>query len=178
MVTDFLDLSKIEQGRMAYAFTSVNLGALIRDLAEEFASIAEKKGLHFEIVFPKETSFVVTADEGKIRQIFSNLIDNAIKYTPEGGVTLSLAKNNVRETILFQIQDTGIGLSQDDIHHLFGKFTRGAEGQKQYTEGSGLGLYVAKIMLEAHRGKIWVDSEGPGKGSTFVVELLDEGEDI
>ncbi len=69
------------------------------------------------------------------------------------------------------MKDTGIGLSQDDIHHLFGKFTRGIDGQRQNTEGSGLGLYVAKKMLEAQSGKIWVDSEGPGKGSTFAIEL-------
>ena len=64
-----------------------------------------------------------------------------------------------------------VGLSQDDIHHLFGKFTRGAEGSKVNTSGSGLGLYVAKKMMEEHKGNIWVDSEGKGKGSVFCIEL-------
>ena len=114
------------------------------------------------------------ADEGKIRQIISNLIDNSIKYTPQGSVRLILSKEPQKGEfgmIHLQIKDTGIGLSQDDIHHLFGKFTRGAEGQKVNTSGSGLGLYVAKKMMEEHKGNIWVDSEGKGKGSVFSIEL-------
>jgi signal transduction histidine kinase len=89
-------------------------------------------------------------------------------------VAVGIARDEERGIIMVHIKDTGIGLSQDDIHHLFGKFTRGSGGQRQNTEGSGLGLYVAKSMLEAQKGNIWVDSEGPGKGSTFFVELRAE----
>lgn len=174
MVNDFLDLSKIEQGKMSYSFTSVDIKKMLEDIEEEFTPIAKKKGL--DLAFQPETdgSFMVTADEGKIRQIFTNLIDNAIKYTPKGGIIVSIKKNDKNGKIAVHIKDTGIGLSQDDIHHLFGKFARGEGAQKEYTDGSGLGLYVAKKMIEAHHGKIWADSEGLGKGSEFVVELLGE----
>jgi signal transduction histidine kinase len=174
MVTEFLDLSKIEQGTMAYTFGSVDVGAMVSDLIVEFTPVAEKKGLTLELDLPKNDNFIATADDGKIRQIFSNLIDNAIKYTPKGQVLVSAEKNYVSGTVLVKIKDSGIGLSQEDIHNLFGKFTRGSVGSKHNTDGSGLGLYVAKKMVEAQKGKIWVDSEGSGKGSTFVVELVAE----
>ena len=174
MVTEFLDVSKIEQGTMTYTFTSVDIGAMIADLGDDFKQVAEKKSLQFSVHIPEDIPFIATADEGKIRQIFSNLIDNSIKYTPKGSVVVSVAKDEERGMIIVNLKDTGIGLSQDDIHHLFGKFTRGSGGQKQNTEGSGLGLYVAKNMLEAQKGNMWVDSEGPGKGSTFFIELRSE----
>lgn len=174
MVDEFLDLSKIEQGKMSYNFTSVDIKEMLKDIEEEFTPIAKKKNLALHFITESEGVFIVTADKGKVRQIFTNLIDNAIKYTPEGSVSVILGKNNEQGTVVVRIKDTGIGLSQDDIHHLFGKFARGEGGQKQYTEGSGLGLYVAKKILEAHHGKIWVDSQGVGKGAEFTVELLDE----
>lgn len=171
MIADFLNVSKIEQGTMSYTFSSVDLGAMIADLRDEFTKKAEAKGLALTFDPSPGGPFIVSVDEGKIRQCFSNLIDNSIKYTPKGEVRLMIEHNAAHNTILTRIKDTGIGLSQEDIHHLFGKFTRGSEGQRQNTEGSGLGLYVAKQMIEAMHGKIWVDSEGPGKGSTFVIEL-------
>lgn len=174
MVDEFLDLSKIEQGRMTYNFISVDIKEMLKDIEEEFTPIAKKKDLALNFITENEGVFIVTADKGKVRQIFTNLIDNAIKYTPEGSVSIILGKNNEQGTVVVRIKDTGIGLSTDDIHHLFGKFARGEGGQKQYTEGSGLGLYVAKKILEAHHGKIWVDSPGVGKGAEFTVELLDE----
>lgn len=171
MVTEFLDISKIEQGTMTYTFSSVDVRTMVAELREEFVKKAEAKGLALEFIDPGEGSFVVSADDGKIRQCFSNLIDNSIKYTPTGSIRISLEKDEVKSTIICRIKDTGIGLSQEDIHHLFAKFARGTEGQRHNTEGSGIGLYVAKKMIEAQHGTIWIDSEGPGKGSTFVIEL-------
>jgi len=171
MVTEFLDISKIEQGTMVYTFLPVDVRTMLTELQEEFIKKAEEKGLTLKFIDPGAGSFVVTADEGKIRQCFSNIIDNSIKYTPKGGITISIEKDGIKGTILCRIKDTGIGLSQEDIHHLFGKFTRGTEGQRHNTEGSGIGLYVAKKMIEAQHGNIWIDSEGPGKGTTFIIEL-------
>jgi histidine kinase len=116
----------------------------------------------------------VNADDGKMRQIISNIVDNSIKYTQKGGVRILLEHDNKQHKIRIKVSDSGIGLSQDDVHHLFGKFTRGSQGQRENTEGSGLGLYVASHMLEAQHGKIWVDSPGPGLGSTFIIELPSE----
>ncbi|MEK7118017.1 MAG: ATP-binding protein [Patescibacteria group bacterium] len=171
MVADFLDLSKIEQGKMSYVFTAVDMKALLIDLVEEFATIAASKGLKLILEISEKETFIVTADEGKIRQVISNLLDNAVKYTPKGDVHVSLAKDTAANLVSISIKDTGIGLSHDDIGHIFGKFTRGKDGQKENIAGSGLGLYVAKKMVEAQHGNIRVSSDGPGKGSTFVVEL-------
>lgn len=174
MIADFLNVSKIEQGTMTYTFTPLDLKKMVVDLVQDFHIVAGEKKLDLATDIPEEENFYVVADEGKIRQIISNLIDNSIKYTPQGSVRVILSKEPQKGEfgmIHLQIKDTGIGLSQDDIHHLFGKFTRGAEGSKVNTTGSGLGLYVAKKMMEEHKGNIWVDSEGKGKGSTFSIEL-------
>ncbi len=176
MVTDFLDISKIEQGKMSYNFVSVDVRAMLIDLIEEFAPIAKQKDIVLSSNFEKIPAYIVTADEGKLRQILSNVLDNSVKYTPHGSVQISLEKDNTKGAIILKVKDSGIGLSQDDIHHLFGKFTRGSGGQRENTDGSGLGLYVAMKMLDAMHGKIWVDSEGQNKGSTFVIELLAEEE--
>lgn len=171
IVSDFLDLSKVEQETMSYSFGHADLKAILTSLADEFAPLADKKGLQFDLKIPTKNSFVVWADHVKVRQILSNIIDNSIKYTPKGKLHITLTKDNATKVARVHIMDTGIGLAQNDIYHIFGKFTRGASGRKENTDGSGLGLYVAKKMLEAQRGKIWVDSSGPGKGSTFVIEL-------
>ena len=161
---------------MTYTLTPVDVGTMITDLTEEFIPVARLKNIRLQADVPTSEKFIVNADDGKLRQVLSNLIDNSIKYTPQGGVDISVETLLERDLILIKIKDTGIGLSQEDIHHLFGKFTRGSEGQRHNTDGSGLGLYVAKKMLEAQGGNVWVDSEGPGKGSTFIIELHKEGE--
>ena len=181
MINDFLNVSKIEQGSMTYTFVPLDLKKMVIDLAQDFHIVAGEKKLDLETNIPDGMKFNVVADEGKIRQIISNLIDNSIKYTPKGNIRLILSKEPTHGEdgmILLQIKDTGIGLSQDDIHHLFGKFTRGAEGSKVNTSGSGLGLYVAKKMMEEHKGNIWVDSEGKGKGSVFCIELPEFHNDL
>ncbi len=171
MVADFLDISKIEQGKMAYTFADADLGEIVRDVAAEFDFVAKEKGLSFDLEIPKKTRFPVLADEGKLRQVISNIIDNSIKYTPKGGITVSVERDGAGKATRVRIRDTGIGLSAPDKEHIFGKFSRGEGGQKENTHGSGLGLYVAKIMVEAQNGKLWVESEGVGKGSTFVIEF-------
>lgn len=174
MINDFLNVSKIEQNSMTYTFVPLDLKKMVIELVEDFHVVAGEKKIDLATDIPDNINFNVVADEGKIRQIISNLIDNSIKYTPEGSVRLILSKEPQKGDhgmVHLQIKDTGIGLSQDDIHHLFGKFTRGAEGSKVNTSGSGLGLYVAKQMMEKHQGNIWVDSEGKGRGSVFSIEL-------
>jgi signal transduction histidine kinase len=174
MINDFLNISKIEQGSMTYAFAPLDLKKVLIDLVGDFQVAAGEKKLHIKTTIPRGKAFNVIADAGKIRQIISNLIDNAIKYTPKGSIHITLKQEPTHGEsgmILLQIKDTGIGLSEDDIHHLFGKFARGSDGQKANTSGSGLGLYVAKRMMEEHKGNIWVESEGKEKGSVFSVEL-------
>ncbi|MCR4306687.1 MAG: ATP-binding protein, partial [Candidatus Yonathbacteria bacterium] len=111
------------------------------------------------------------ADEGKIRQVILNVIDNAIKFTPKGSIVISISKNNERNVVLFAIQDTGIGLAEEFKDEMFGKFNRGDNSGKFYANGSGIGLYLAREIVKAHKGRIWAESAGEGKGTTFYIEL-------
>ena len=113
--------------------------------------------------------YLYHGDPGKLRQVFLNLIDNSVKYTNKGGVKISLTKEG--KVIKLLIKDTGVGLSEEGKKHLFEKFIRADDSGQTNITGTGLGLYVAKQIVEAHKGKIWAESAGPGKGSTFVLEL-------
>jgi len=96
-------------------------------------------------------------------------VDNAIRYTQKGGVTVKLQTMDGRLQIV--VSDTGEGLTKEEKEKLFERFSRGSAGTKFWTEGAGLGLYIARKFVEMHKGKIWAESEGRGKGSTFYVEL-------
>lgn len=168
LVADLLDLSRMERGKMVYDYKIVQMTPLVNSLAIDFKVVAEKKGLSFTWE-PKKIRDYVRADENKIRQVILNLIDNAVKYTPHGSIAVTLEEegNNLR----FSVTDTGSGLSQEERLKLFQKFARGQSEQKTHTEGLGLGLYVAKLIAQAHRGDLSVDSPGKGKGSTFSLTL-------
>ena len=113
---------------------------------------------------------MIHGDKEKIRQIFHNLIENAIKYTREGEIRISTERFG--DKLVFKISDTGIGMSKETISHIFKKFSRAEKiGEETHISGSGLGLYVAREMVKGHHGKIWAESPGEGKGSTFFVEL-------
>jgi len=175
IVEDFLNVSRIEQGRMSYVFTSVDIKKMVTDLVEE--NRAQAKSKHQKIIFSvdKHGKYIVTADEGKIRQVISNLIDNGIKYTPDNGtVRVNLDKDIAMRKVTISVKDDGIGMSPQTLSSLFKKFSRADGVRKIYTEGIGLGLYVAAIMMKEHHGRIWAESEGEGKGSAFYIELLAE----
>ena len=106
----------------------------------------------------------------KIRQVILNVIDNAIKYTQKGSITVNLSKDTVAGTVRVAVTDTGMGISPEEKEKLFQKFSRG-EGGKTNTGGSGLGLYLAKQIAEAHGGHISIDSPGVGLGSTFSIDF-------
>ncbi len=167
IVQDFLDVSRIEQGRMKYEFAVFNLSELLRAVSEELAPNIERKGLRVKLEI--EDGIMVHADTGKMRQIVENLIDNAVKYTEQGTITITMTKTG--EQALLKVADTGVGIAQETLPHLFKKFSRASDASKANLKGTGLGLYVAKQLVEAQGGKIWAESEGEGKGATFSVEL-------
>jgi len=105
----------------------------------------------------------------RIKQVVKTLLDNAIKYTEKGGITMTAKKYG--EKVLISVSDTGVGLDKNDIEKAFQGFSRGTAGIDLFIEGTGLALYIAKKILELHRGRIWAESKGKGKGSTFYVEL-------
>ena len=174
MVSDFLDISRIESGDMRYEFSDVDMKKIVLDLEYEMKLNADKAHINFSVTVDehlKDKSFVTVGDAGKLRQVISNLIDNSIKYTPRGEVSALLSKSSDGKKIIFSVSDTGIGMSPSTLDKIFRKFSRAEGVSKVYTEGTGLGLYVAKEIVKKHEGKIWAESKGEGLGSSFYVEL-------
>ncbi len=168
VVQDFLDISRIEQGRMKYDFSIFDLGNLVYDVAQELDPTIVRKGLKIKLDIEK--NLVVNADIGKLRQVFENLIDNAIKYSPKG--TIIVTANRTEEKMAqVSITDNGVGIKPETLPNLFQKFSRAEDASKANILGTGLGLYVAKQLITALKGTISAESQGEGKGSTFVVEL-------
>lgn len=169
LVEDLLSISRIESGRVQYNFVETQLEPVVADLVDMFSIMARAKGLTLKIRLPKKTLPKLSLDVNKIREVISNLIDNAIKYTKEGGVTVSVEGET--NCVVVKVADTGIGVDPTDSKRLFEKFTRSSETMKLDVSGTGLGLYVGKNFVEAHGGLLAVESEGPGKGATFVIKL-------
>ncbi|MES2436944.1 MAG: ATP-binding protein [Patescibacteria group bacterium] len=169
IVGDFLDVSRIEQGRMKYDFTDFDLQELVNQVIVEFKPTMDKKGLAFNYMFDKDKSYMIHADRGKIKQVFGNILDNSIKYTPSGGIDISLGVKDKKA--LIAIKDTGVGIHKSTLPKLFQKFTRAENANETNIMGTGLGLYVAKQMIEAHHGRVWAESEGEEKGAQFYIEL-------
>ncbi len=169
LVADYLDVSRIEQGRMQYDFTNFDMRQLVDTVGTELEPNIQRAKLTYQFDYNPHEKFTVNADIGKIKQVIGNIIDNAIKYTPKGGIHVWLAKNGKR--ILLTISDTGVGIRPDVLPRLFEKFTRAPDASKTNIMGTGLGLYVARKMIEAHGGRIWAESPGAGKGSSFFIEL-------
>ncbi len=166
-VNDLLDISKIEQGGMSMAKSEFDLHDFVGRIVEEFRMPAEQKGLRLAFTGDIVPCFV-TADPTKLRQVFVNLIDNAIKYTKHGDIKVVFRR--IQKVAEVSIWDTGPGISAEELNGLFDKFLRGAAG-KASEGGSGLGLYLAKRIVEAHHGQIRATSPGLGKGSVFTVAL-------
>jgi len=113
---------------------------------------------------------MIKADYAKLREAIYNIVNNGIKYTEKGGITIFLKMKNKRLKIM--IQDTGIGIGGKEINSLFEKtFERSKGAQKLYTLGRGIGLYISSSIIKAHNGKIWAESSGENSGSTFYIEL-------
>lgn len=166
-VNDLLDISKIEQGGLVMKKEEFDLHDAVGRIVEEFRPAAEAKGLHLTFTGANTACFV-KADETKLRQVFVNLVDNALKYTKTGSITVSFSATP--HTAMIEVTDTGPGIAANELSGLFLKFLRGAAG-KASEAGSGLGLYLAKRIVEAHAGSIEAHSDGLGKGSRFVVSI-------
>jgi len=169
VIEDFLNVSKIESGGMKYEMTVTDIKKLATDIVGELTIAAKKKGLELSLEEKDLGTYVSHVDPTKMRQVFLNLVDNSIKYTEKGFVKVILSKP-ADGKLRFSITDSGMGISAETIGKLFEKFSRG-EGGKVNTGGSGLGLYLAKEIVLAHGGKIWVESPGVGQGSSFIIEL-------
>jgi signal transduction histidine kinase len=163
-----MTLVRSDAGRQVFRFAPVDLGLLLRRLVEDAERLAAPKKIRLEVGQIDEIPF--QGDEARLRQLFLNLLENAVKYTPaRGTVTVSLVREP--HTALFTVLDTGIGIPPKDLDHIFERFYRVERTVgKEVPGGSGLGLAIAKWVAEAHKGTIEAKSR-EGRGSTFVVRL-------
>jgi signal transduction histidine kinase len=173
LINDLLDLSKIEAGRIEVKSSRVSLSGLVHEVVEALRPVAAEKVIALEAII-REPSILVWVDRDKINQVLTNLIGNAIKFTPvQGRVTVSASRNG-GESVQVSVSDTGPGVAPDEKEKIFAKFYQVAEANGENSKGTGLGLAIAKALVELHGGKIWVESE-EGRGSTFSFTLSVSG---
>ena len=168
LVEELLNISRIESGKLKFDFKPARLERVVKGVVGELSDKAEAKKLQLRYREKGEHFPELMLDEEKIRQAVVNLIDNAIKYTDKGTITVSLEREG--DNIKFSVADTGPGIRQRDMLKLFQKFSRGT-GATKNMEGSGLGLFIANKMIKAHKGRIWAESRGEGYGSKFCFTL-------
>lgn len=189
LIEDLLNVSRIESGRLSFTFEKASVSKLLEELYENFLIVAKNKKFYLDLKLPKKSIPEINMDYSKIRELVSNFIDNALKYTERGGVTISAEvrkegvvidengfvipdkKSEYGKVVRIIISDTGIGIPKEEIPYLFRKFSRGKDVSRLHATGTGLGLYVGKAIAEAHHGQTWVESDGAGKGSRFIIEI-------
>jgi signal transduction histidine kinase len=170
-VEDFLSVSRIEGGNMKYELADFNVRDLAEHITDDLRPEGFKKGLLLLFKTNMTSKGLVHADKGKVQQIMHNLINNSLKYTQKGTVTVYVHDDVRAKRIIIDIIDTGIGMSEDTIHTLFEKFTRAKNANQVNIKGTGLGLFVAREMARAMGGDVVAHSDGEGKGSRFEFVL-------
>jgi len=167
IIKQILFLARSDSGRRTLSFRSIDLSLLLSDLCDEMDVLCQEKGL--KLKYNPGNTVIIAGDEPLLRNLFLNLLINAIRYTPAGGrIRVNLSTENGMAEIEFQ--DTGIGIPPEDVPYIFERFYRVDKARSRESGGSGLGLSVADQIVKAHKGKIHVKSE-MDKGSTFVVKL-------
>ena len=173
LVNDILDFSKIEAGKMEIIPVEYHVSSLLNDLVNMIQSRAEKKGLDFRINVSQNMPSVLFGDEIRIKQIITNILTNAVKYTEEGSVTLNITTREMNVDNIYlcvSVADTGIGIKQEDIDKLFNAFERIEEERNRTIEGTGLGMNITQRLLKLMGSKLYVESVY-GKGSTFAFQI-------
>lgn len=169
LINDLLDVTRIEEGRYLFKPVFTEIEPIVQFVVRSYQEEAKRKNIILEFNKPRDKMPKAMADVDKIRIAVQNLVDNAINYTSSGGrVTVSL--NYGRNELGVVVKDTGVGIPEDQKKRIFSKFFRGSNVIKVETDGSGLGLFITKNIIEAHGGKIWFESE-EGKGTTFSFSL-------
>ena len=172
LVSDLLDISRIEAGRVALSPETFSLADLIREVLAEQERIAKEEGreMAFRLTAPDDLPLVY-ADHERVRQIVENLVENAYRYTQPGGrVTVRVHRED--DAIQVDVSDTGIGIPPEEQGRVFERFYRGENPLVMASAGTGLGLAIVKTLVEMHGGRIWLESSGvPGEGSTFSFTL-------
>jgi signal transduction histidine kinase len=170
-VEDYLNVSRIEAGHMKYNLSDFSLREVAEHIADDIRPLALRQGVVLLFKSIIEGGGEVRADKGKVEQIVHNLINNALKYTPKGTITIVVRADTKSKKVFLDIQDTGIGMTEDTLEHLFSKFERGKNANSTNIQGTGLGLYTALKLAEAMGGSITAHSDGEGKGSRFTLAV-------
>ena len=167
LIDQLLALARADAGKEQWNFTEVNLGKLISNLSADVEVLCQEKGLSLQL--GKTKDLVVEGDEARLRELFMNLLDNAIRYTPAPG-TVSVSFRREEQMAVVAIMDTGIGIPAEEMPFIFERFYRVDKSRSRAEGGSGLGLAICRHIAETHGGKIEVESQ-VGAGSTFAVWL-------
>lgn len=174
LINDVLDLAKIEAGRFSLSLEPINLYELLNDVVLTSASLAREKNLTMDMIADPTQDWMVIADHIRIRQIFINLIGNAIKFTDTGWIALEMSRvgqNEDNPRIQVRIRDTGIGIPDDHQERVFEAFSQVDSSTTRKAGGTGLGLPISRKLVELHGGRLWTESNTPEPGTTFILEL-------
>jgi histidine kinase len=169
LVTDLQELSRVESRAYELERRSVDVAGLIGTTLKRLAPIAASHGIDLTSSSIPELPDL-DADEDRLLQVLSNIVGNAINYTPPGG-TVTLSARRVSNEIHISVRDSGAGIAAEHLPRIFDRFYRIDVSRSRQAGGSGIGLTIARALVEAHGGRIWVQSEGEGKGSTFSFAL-------
>jgi signal transduction histidine kinase len=170
-VSSILDLSKMEAGMLEYVQVHSDLTVLLERGVEAVQLIAQQKRLHIEVLCTSPLPSLYL-DEARIQEVFDNLLSNAVKFTPEGGIIRMIVglQSESQDWVEIRVCDSGRGIPAEDVMRIFDKFYQSASQRQEKQQGTGLGLTIARHIVEAHGGKIWAESQ-VGEGATFVVTL-------
>jgi len=169
LINDLLNVTRIEEGRYLYKPVSSDIAPIVQFVVNSYKDEYARKKIKLEFKNPEKPLPKVSIDVEKIKLAIQNFLDNALKYTPVGGEVFVSLKN-IKKEIQLGVRDTGVGIPKNQQERMFNKFFRAANVLGIDTEGSGLGLFITKNIIEAHDGKIWFESE-EGKGATFYFSL-------
>ena len=176
LINEFLDIAQFEVGKEVILRKNTQIKDVLQEIINELQHETEVKKLYLKLDKPfidgQETDDLpkMMIDGGKIKEAVYNVVNNSIKYTPAGGVTIKYGVE--KDKLKIEIKDTGIGMEKKDVESLFERtFERGESAKRVYTTGRGIGLYLSGQIIKSHGGRIWATSEGKDKGSTFHIEL-------
>ncbi len=165
LVNGLQELSRVEAGAYELKLEPVSVYSLVKSVTAHLQRQFDEKDILLEITLPSGLP-EIQADKDRITQVLTNLVGNALQYTPSGGRVSILAKN-VHDEVEVIVRDAGVGISATDLRHIFDRFYRVDKSRARSGAGSGIGLTIAQALVKAHQGRIWVESPGEGKGSTF-----------